>query len=137
LGTLSVYQRVITSDEIPAPAVVMGDGTLTLQYYALPPTTEWTPAVVRFKASAGWEIASGNYSHGPAATEAQLQQVLGNLQFLNVNSDWRSYVYDEVDLDRVVMSSVPEPATITLLGLALVGLGAAKAGWLKRLRAVR
>jgi hypothetical protein len=145
-GDLSFYERVQTSDSIPAPVVQIGDGTgLVLQFFATPPITTLSPAwtfySVSLKASAGWRVTPipfcGNQTcnadpiASPAATEAQMQQVLSNLQFLNINSDWHTGM-DTVDLDQVVLTAVPEPSTMILLVLGLAGCCVAKARSLKR-----
>jgi hypothetical protein len=126
--TLHVEQRTNGADAGAFPLVVLSDGTLMLQFRTLPPApgnVVWTLYDVPLLASGGWEIANGSGGAGPAASEAQLQQVLGNIAFLNLNADWLSGA-DVADLDNVrlgVAAAIPEPSTYALMiaGLALVG----------------
>jgi hypothetical protein len=132
-GHLLLDQQIVSSDGLDYPMVVISDGTLMLQFRTTPPGTNWTHYDIRLLASAGWEVANGSGLAGPAASEAQLQQVLGNLQFLNIDADWLSGS-DQVDLDNVCLegprggrtsaclapaNNVPEPAPLGLLALGL------------------
>lgn len=115
------------------PLVILSDGTTSLQFRSTPPTLfEWTPLTVPLVASAGWQLFDGSGNPGPAASDAQLQAVLGNLARLAVNVDWNAPGGptdggdDITDLDNVRLISgpaapVPEPSTLTL---ALAGAGA-------------
>ena len=104
--------------------VVISDGSLNLQYRTVPPATSWTTYDIPFLASSGWEIANdGSGDPGSIASEAQLQQVLSNLVFLNIDVDW-NLNDDLVDLDNVRLesatTSIPEPLTILGSMTALV-----------------
>lgn len=103
-GFLHVDQRILTSDGINYPMAVISDGTTVLQFRTTPPTTDWTSYDISLLASDGWEIANGSGSPGPAASEAQLQTVLGNLLFLHLDADWQTGS-DQVDLDNVRLCS--------------------------------
>ena len=147
-GFLHVDQRLLTSDGINYPMVVISDGTTQLQFRTTPPSTDWTSYDISLLASAGWEIANGSGNPGPAASEAQLQTVLGNLLFLHLDVDWQTG-NDQVDLDNVRLCSgdqacrvaqddgpqddsptdVPLPGTLVLLlagGLASVAVARAR-----------
>lgn len=122
-GNLHLEQRVLSSDGIMYPMVIISDGSLRLQFRTSPPTTGWTPYNISLLAAAGWEVdndASGN--PGPAATEAQLQQVLSSLVFLNVDADWLTGS-DQIDLDNVRLESAGVPDAGSALGLLLIALG--------------
>ncbi len=135
-GTLSLDMQVLSNDDINYPMVVIGDGATTLQFRTTPPGTTWTSYAVPLLASGGWEIADGTGSPrtGTAVSEAQLLAVLTNLAFLKLDADWLTGP-DQVDLDNVALctssgcdvnppTAVPEPASLTLLGLGLAGMGA-------------
>jgi len=131
-GTLHLDQRILSSDGVDYPMVMLSDGSLILQFRTTPPGTSWTAYDIPLLASAGWEISDGwSGDPGPAASEAQLQAVLSSLTFLNIEADWQTG-FDQVDLDNVRLESagaeVPEPASLVLFGTGLVGLRA----WRKR-----
>ena len=125
-GTLSLDTRILSSDGLEYPEVVLSDGTLLIQYMTLPPTTSWSTFVFPLT-EAGWQIADGSGNPGPAVTQSQFQQVLANLQFVHVDADWQTGA-DQVDLDNFSMSAAvtptPEPAATLLFGTGLVGIGA-------------
>ncbi len=78
-GTLHLDERILSSDGVNYPMVVLFDGSLLLQFRTVPPGSAWTSYDIPLVASAGWEIANGSGNPGPPASEAQLQQVLSNL----------------------------------------------------------
>lgn len=119
---LTLDERVVTSDGVVYPMVVISDGSTVLQFETNPPGTGWTSFDIPLLASAGWEVADGfGNSLGPAS-EAQLLQVLSNLAYLRIDADWQTGT-DQVDLDNVrLASSVPEPASLLLLSTGLAGL---------------
>ena len=120
-GTLSLDERVLSSDGNSYPMVVISDGSLRLQYVTAPPTTNWNTFLFPLT-EAGWQLANGTGNPGPAATQAQFQQVLGNLAWLHIDADWQTGP-DQVDLDNVIMTAaVPEPASLALLVPGLLGI---------------
>ena len=129
-GTLSLDQRVLSSDGVPYAMLVISDGTQTLQYMTNPPGTSFTHFDIPLLASAGWQNANTSGNAGSPATELQLQQVLSGLTFLHLDADWQSGS-DQVDLDNVILSGsgvVPEPGSVALL----MGLSVSGAGFLSR-----
>jgi hypothetical protein len=84
----------------------------------------WSSYDVSLLASAGWKI--GNLA-GPAATEGQLQQVLGNLEVLRIRGEFQGAYADTGSLDSVSLdsgpsrapSNVPEPSSLTLMGAGI------------------
>ncbi|MEX2559756.1 MAG: ELWxxDGT repeat protein [Pirellulales bacterium] len=105
-GTLHLEQRLLTSDGANYPMVLLSDGTLFLQFRTTPPGTDWTAYDIPLVVSAGWEVSdlSDTADPDPPATEAQLQQVLGNLTLFNIWADWLTGS-DRVDLDNVRLES--------------------------------
>jgi alkaline phosphatase D len=89
-------------------------------------TPAWTSYTVSLLASAGWKLGDKN---GAAATEAQLQSVLANLTLVEIRGEFQNG-RDVDGIDNVMLSgsTVPEPATITLV------LSAGLLLWAKRRR---
>ena len=124
-GSLTLDTRSTGNDVINYPLVAISNGTTELHFRTPPPsTTAWTSYSISFLASAGWEVVNESSPYvGAPATEAQLQAVLANLQYLNINGDWNTGA-DQVDLDNVALntgsaSAIPEPASLLLLGTGL------------------
>ena len=87
----------------------------------------WSSYDVLLLASAGWKVDN---LAGVAATEGQLQQVLGSLDFLKIRGEFQGAYADTGSLDSVSLdsapssapgasSNVPEPSSLTLMGAGI------------------
>lgn len=103
-----------TDSQFDDDDVVLIGGALTLVYDTSPnPATAWTSYLVPLLASAGWKVGSLS---GAAATEAQMQTVLGGLTAMRIRAEYRSGA-DTDDIDNIVLNgatAVPEPSTLFL-----------------------
>jgi hypothetical protein len=120
---LSFDMRVPGVDNIQYSAVILSDGTTTLQYRGLPTPGGWYNFSIPLLASAGWQHSTDGKLAGAVASESELQAVLSNLQSLHINADWLTGM-DYADLDNVQIVHNPEPSTMLLLGSAMAGLAA-------------
>jgi hypothetical protein len=128
-AVLSFDIRIPGVDPMTYSAVILSDGTTTLQYRGNPTPGGWYRYLIPLVASAGWQHSTDGKSPGAAATEAELQAVLSNIQFLHINADWLTGM-DYADLDNVIIAN-PEPSTMLLCGtviLVLAGIGRARSG---------
>jgi Laminin B (Domain IV)/PEP-CTERM motif len=122
-ATLSFNLRASGVDGPVYSAIVISNGTTTLQFSGLPVAGVWHQFVMPLLASAGWQHSTDGKTAGVAATEAELQAVLASVQFLHINSDWLTGS-DSAELDDVQIVNNPEPSTMLLLGTALATLAA-------------
>jgi hypothetical protein len=113
--------RVPGTDGVQYSAVIISDGTTTLQFRGLPGIAGWQTYQIPLLASAGWQHSTDGKTAGAAATELEIQTVLSNLQFLHINADWLTGM-DYADLDNVIITAQPEPSSMMLLSGALLGL---------------
>jgi hypothetical protein len=79
------------------------------------PGTQWTHVSVPMK-EANWVTFPANNP----VTQAQFQSVLSSLQVLVIQGDTRLLHEDAAGLDNVMLIEVPEPATNTLLAMAML-----------------
>jgi hypothetical protein len=122
--------------------VVLVGGGLTLVYdtgFSPTPTSSvsWNSFSVGLT-EAGWRRDSLT---GPAATQADMQAVLGSLSALYIRGEFLFGLDDVGRLDNVVLSSpaaVPEPSSLTLFGLGGLSLVVVRfRQWRRRGGAVR
>ena len=106
-------------DSATYSAIIMSDGTTTLQFRGNPTLGQWYTYHIPLLASAGWQHSTDGKTPGVAATEAELQAVLSNIQFLHINGDWLTGM-DYADLDNVMIVPNPEPSTLLLFGSAIL-----------------
>lgn len=103
----------------PDLRLVGGGLTLNLDLAPVPQDLVWTTYTVTLDQNTAWHVSSAT---GPAATEAQVRQVLAGLQTLQIRGEFITGA-DNGDLDNVILTAVPEPQTYALFGagLALIG----------------
>ena len=97
-GIFHVDQRILSSDGVDYPMVVLSDGTTSLQFRTTPPTTDWTPYDISLLASAGWEIADGSGNPIPHTTfligqghEFKVPADQGGYLYCFANDAWQAY----------------------------------------------
>src|SRR5205807_7882338 len=85
-GTLSFDMQELATSAINYPLVVIGDGTTMLTFPVVnAPAPTWTRFNLALTAAAGWRVGfADNPFTLPAASEAQMQTVLSNLQFVRI-----------------------------------------------------
>jgi len=103
-----------TSSQINRVDIFLVGGGITLVYdTSYNPGLNWTPYSIGLTETAGWDIGSLG---GAAPTQAQMQQVLGNITDLQIRGEFVNG-NDTGRLDNVVMT--PEPATLILISACL------------------
>lgn len=106
--------------------IILVGGGLSLHLAAISPVPQdvsWTSYSALLSETAGWRV---NSLGGLAATQTQMQTVLSNLTRLRIRGEFITGP-DNGDLDNVVLngvvpSAVPEPGSLTLGGLGLATL---------------
>jgi len=108
--------------------VMLRGGGMTLVYDATSTLTSLPTSFDISLTSGNWRV-NDTFS-GAAATDADLQTVLGDLTALWINAEYFTPVVETIALDNVrLITAVPEPQTygMMLAGLALVGWAARRA----------
>ena len=104
-AVLRFYQRAEETDGLVSPVVVLASDMIRLQYRMAPPGTDWTEYNVTFRAG-DWEVGNGSGRPGSRlATDAELLQVLSNLDWLAFSGDWHTGA-DLVGIDEVSISTL-------------------------------
>jgi hypothetical protein len=103
-----------------AQVQLLGSNGVLLAWHGAPdPGSSWTNYAVTLDSASGWTLGSVG---GPAATEADLRAVLGNLQAMRIRGDYGQAV-DTTGLDSVsLVSAVPEPVSSLLMLVGLAGV---------------
>jgi Laminin B (Domain IV)/PEP-CTERM motif len=144
-GTLT-FDLAVTGNGFGSPpsfnqedVILVGSG-LTLAFDTAPTpgptsTVSWLSYSVGLTET-GWKK---NGLGGPAATQAEMQTVLGSLTDIFIRGEFLFGLDDIGRLDNVVLgtpSAVPEPSTLTLFGLGSLGvLGYSLRRWRPKQRA--
>jgi hypothetical protein len=116
--TLSFDLRMRGSGPLfDSPDVSLAGGGLTLHLdlSPVPQDLAWTTYTVNLDQSDNWRVGT---LAGSIATEIDFRQVLGSLNSLRIRGEFITGS-DNGDLDNVIMTVVPEPATYALFGLGL------------------
>ncbi|MEO8124036.1 MAG: laminin B domain-containing protein [Burkholderiales bacterium] len=94
------------------------DGTLLAFGGGFKPSSEWATYLVPLTAGDSWHVGSVS---GSQATQAEMMSVLSDLKALRISGDYMQAV-ETTSLDTVVLSAVPEPASVLMLltGLAML-----------------
>lgn len=118
-GTLE-YSLLINTSAIDYDYfdVVLQSGSTVLGFAAPLPPAGWATHSVTLDAVPGWVDLSTNL----APTAGEFQSVLGNLTGLFILAEYTFGLIENVGLDSVAMTEVPEPASALLL-LSVLGMG--------------
>ena len=116
-GTLSFDILLRYTDGVDYPALMLVGAAHTLFYVMpSPPLDTWLTRSVPLT-EAGWRVDGVS---GTAATQADLLTVLGSLQKLLINTEWKTGT-DDTNVDNVVLA--PSPGSPwTNLGSAFAGI---------------
>ena len=116
-GTLSfdILIRFTDGNDYPAAMLVGADRTL-FHVLPSPPLGVWLSRSVPLT-EAGWHL---NGWTGPAATQADMQTVLGALQAVLINTEWKTGD-DDTNVDNVVLQGTGSSWPWADLGMGLAG----------------
>jgi len=120
-GTLSYDLKEFSSGSWNSgePALILvGDGKTLYHDQVSHPSTQWTSYDILLASTSDWHL---NSDTGVAPTVEEMEAVLGSIDAMYIFADW-IYGYDTVGIDNVVMSSVPEPSTVVLIGIGAISL---------------
>lgn len=113
------------------PTLVLQSGANLLAWFGGAPGTAMTSYSATLTASAAWQKIIGYEITGlpilAAASNADLSGVLGALQGVYINADWKTAGNDHAELDNVrLVGMVPEPSSWLLLLTGLAAVAAAR-----------
>jgi hypothetical protein len=84
------------------------------------PVPSFMPVSIAFTPSSSWHVGT---NHGPLATAADFQSVLGNLSGLFIRGEYSVGLVEEPGLDNVRLigaNPIPEPSSFVLFGSVLL-----------------
>lgn len=115
------------------PTLVLQSGANLLAWFGGSPGTTLTSYSAVLAAAPAWQKIVGYEVTGlpilAAASQTDLSNVLGALQGIYINADWKTAGNDHAELDNVnLVGAVPEPSTwlMLLAGLAAVAIARRK-----------
>jgi len=122
-GTLRFDIRILASDPTVYPPVLLEGAGLQIARIGVanPVNNIWNTFQIALVETGWYHTTTLN-----PVTAAEFASVMGNLTALRISADWLTGP-DQVDLDNVgFVSTVPEPATISLFGAAITALAFAR-----------
>ncbi len=93
---------------------LIGAGLILRNDLPTPSLNTWMEHSISLNEAGGW-IDSATSA---PATDAQILQVLGDLQAIILHTDFRNSPPERSDFDNIALRAVPEPSTTALFGLA-------------------
>ena len=96
LKQYSIYNQIRGRD-----VILNGGGLSVVNNMRFAPGLDWTPYSFTLDDTSGWTIDDQAGGHGPAATEAELRQVLKSLTSLRIRGEFVDGDLDQACLDNV------------------------------------
>ena len=117
-GTLAYDLRDSPIGTTVYPGVVLVGGSATLFYDTAPPGSAWTNRTIPLSPT-GWRL--NDYRNGSAPSPAEMMSVLSSVSAIYIDADW-TLNNDVTGLDNVSLTTIPEPSSLSLLGISAISL---------------